>query len=56
MKRLKGLVALDAKLETLGRDMKKINQTIHVIQVGCDNYNGPHLANDCTMDGYGNVK
>ncbi|KAI3752924.1 hypothetical protein L2E82_24966 [Cichorium intybus] len=51
-----GLAALNAKLDALGRDMKKVNQTIHAIQVGCDNCSGPHLAKDCPLDEDGKRK
>ncbi|KAI3740492.1 hypothetical protein L2E82_30941 [Cichorium intybus] len=51
-----GLAALNAKLDALGRDMKKVNQTIHAIQVGCDNCSGPHIAKDCPLDEDGKRK
>ncbi|KAI3740267.1 hypothetical protein L2E82_30693 [Cichorium intybus] len=51
-----GLAALNAKLDALGGDMKKVNQTIHAIQVGCDNCSGPHLARDCPLDEDGKRK
>ncbi|KAL4566663.1 hypothetical protein LXL04_030783 [Taraxacum kok-saghyz] len=44
------------QLATLARDMKKMNQAIHAIQVGCDNCSGGHLTKDCPLDEDGNQK
>lgn len=41
---------MSVKINNLCRDMKKMNETIHVIQVGYDNYNGLHLTKDCDLD------
>ncbi|GJW51730.1 hypothetical protein Tco_0093081 [Tanacetum coccineum] len=41
-----GLTALVNKLDNLGRDMKKLKKSVHPIQVGCQNYEGPHLDKD----------
>lgn len=43
-KSTKGLTTLNPNLDALGKDMKIFNQTIHVIQVGCDNCSGTHLT------------
>ncbi|GKF28312.1 hypothetical protein Tco_0094654, partial [Tanacetum coccineum] len=38
-----GLAALVNKLDNLGRDMKKLRESVHVIQVGCQICKGSHL-------------
>ncbi|GKA63510.1 hypothetical protein Tco_0763116 [Tanacetum coccineum] len=38
-----GLAAIISKLDNLGRDMKKLKENVHAIQVGCQIYEGPHL-------------
>ncbi|GJW66115.1 hypothetical protein Tco_0117999 [Tanacetum coccineum] len=38
------------KLEKLGRDMKKLKENVHVIQVGCQIYEGAHLEKDCPLN------
>ncbi|GKA12488.1 hypothetical protein Tco_0692034 [Tanacetum coccineum] len=40
------LAALVNKLDNLGRDMKKLKESVHAIQVGCQIYEGPHLDKD----------
>ncbi|GJR96373.1 reverse transcriptase domain-containing protein [Tanacetum coccineum] len=45
-----GLVALVNKLDNLGRDMKKLKESVHSIQVGCQIYEGPHLDKDCPIN------
>nr|GEZ07907.1 reverse transcriptase domain-containing protein [Tanacetum cinerariifolium] len=44
-----GITAIVNKLENLGRDMKKLKDNVHVIQVGCQNYEGAHLDKDCPL-------
>nr|GFA87784.1 hypothetical protein [Tanacetum cinerariifolium] len=44
-----GLVAIVSKLENLGRDMKKLKETIHAIQLRCQMCEGPHLDKDCPL-------
>ncbi|GKC74626.1 reverse transcriptase domain-containing protein [Tanacetum coccineum] len=44
-----GLAALVNKLENLGRDMKKLKESVHAIQVGCQICEGPHLDKDCPL-------
>ena len=39
--------AINAKVDDLGRIVNKMTQTMHSIQVGCDNCNGPHLTKEC---------
>ncbi|GJU23269.1 hypothetical protein Tco_1156611 [Tanacetum coccineum] len=44
-----GIAAIVNKLENLGRDMKKLKENVHAIQVGCQNYGGAHLDKGCTL-------
>ncbi|GJZ31945.1 hypothetical protein Tco_0576992 [Tanacetum coccineum] len=45
-----GLAALVNKLDKLGRDMKKLKDSVHAIQVGCQICEGPHLDKDCPLN------
>ncbi|GKE20844.1 zinc knuckle CX2CX4HX4C containing protein [Tanacetum coccineum] len=45
-----GLVAIVSKLDNLGRDMKKLKENVHAIQVGCQIYEGPHLDKECPLN------
>ncbi|GJW08279.1 hypothetical protein Tco_1570702 [Tanacetum coccineum] len=45
----KGIAAIVNKLENLGRDMKKLKENVHAIQVGCQNCGGAHLDKDCPL-------
>ncbi|GJY26573.1 hypothetical protein Tco_0401299 [Tanacetum coccineum] len=38
-----GLAAIVSKLDNLGRDMKKLKENVHAIQVECQICKGPHL-------------
>ncbi|GKB66662.1 reverse transcriptase domain-containing protein [Tanacetum coccineum] len=44
------LAALVNKLDNLGRDMKKLKESVHAIQVGCQICEGPHLNKDCPLN------
>ncbi|GKD22079.1 putative reverse transcriptase domain-containing protein [Tanacetum coccineum] len=44
-----GIAAIVNKLENLGRDMKKLKENVHAIQVGCQNFRGAHLDKDCPL-------
>ncbi|GKD13734.1 hypothetical protein Tco_1198141, partial [Tanacetum coccineum] len=44
-----GISAIMNKLENLGRDMKKLKENVHAIQVGCQNCGGDHLDKDCPL-------
>ncbi|GJU02228.1 hypothetical protein Tco_1112566 [Tanacetum coccineum] len=44
-----GIAAIVNKLENLGRDMKKLKENVHAIQVGCQNWGGAHLDKDCPL-------
>ncbi|GJZ69342.1 hypothetical protein Tco_0632892 [Tanacetum coccineum] len=45
-----GLAALVNKLDNLGRDIKKLKESVHAIQVGCQICEGPHLDKDCPLN------
>ncbi|GJW74228.1 hypothetical protein Tco_0133598 [Tanacetum coccineum] len=45
-----GLAALVNKLDNLGRDMKKLKEIVHAIQVGCQICEGPYLDKDCPLN------
>lgn len=53
---LDGFMAINPKVYTMDRSIKNKNQTIHAIQVGCDNYSGSHLTKDCDLDENDNKK
>ncbi|GJY59390.1 hypothetical protein Tco_0459282 [Tanacetum coccineum] len=36
--------------DNLGRDMKKLKENVHAIQVGCQNCKGTHLDKDCPLN------
>ncbi|GJV62218.1 hypothetical protein Tco_1468318, partial [Tanacetum coccineum] len=42
-----GLAAIQAQLNNLGREIKKVNERVYVAQVGCESCNGPHYTKDC---------
>nr|GEZ53670.1 zinc knuckle CX2CX4HX4C [Tanacetum cinerariifolium] len=41
-----GIAAIVNKLENLRRDIKKLKENIHAIQVGCKNCRGAHIDKD----------
>ncbi|GKC10393.1 hypothetical protein Tco_1007175 [Tanacetum coccineum] len=45
-----GLAALVNKLDNLGRDMKKLKESVHAIQVGCQICEGPYLDKDFPLN------
>ncbi|GJX33449.1 hypothetical protein Tco_0243304, partial [Tanacetum coccineum] len=44
-----GITAIVSKLDSLGRDMKKLKENVHVIQVGCQICEGAHLYKECPL-------
>ncbi|GKC41113.1 putative reverse transcriptase domain-containing protein [Tanacetum coccineum] len=42
-----GLAAIQAQLNILGRENKKVNEKVYVAQVGCEQCKGPHYTKDC---------
>ncbi|GJR19540.1 zinc knuckle CX2CX4HX4C containing protein [Tanacetum coccineum] len=45
-----GIAAIINKLETLSRDMKKLKENVHAIQVGCQICEGAHIDKDCPLN------
>ncbi|GJX28994.1 hypothetical protein Tco_0237073 [Tanacetum coccineum] len=45
-----GLVAIVSKLDNLGRDIKKLKENVHAIQVGCQICKGPHIDKECPLN------
>nr|GEX86426.1 hypothetical protein [Tanacetum cinerariifolium] len=45
-----GVVAIVSELDSLGRDMKKLKENVHTIQVGCQTYGGAHLDKECPLN------
>nr|GEZ44874.1 hypothetical protein [Tanacetum cinerariifolium] len=44
-----GLVAIQAQLNNLGREIKKVNDKVYAAQVGCEQCKGPHYTKDCPL-------
>ncbi|GJS44270.1 protein kinase-like domain, concanavalin A-like lectin/glucanase domain protein [Tanacetum coccineum] len=44
------IAAIVNKLENLDRDMKKLKENVHAIQVGCQNCREAHLNKDCPLN------
>nr|GEU58415.1 retrovirus-related Pol polyprotein from transposon TNT 1-94 [Tanacetum cinerariifolium] len=45
-----GLDAIVSKLDNLGRDIKKLKENVHAIQVGCQIYKGTHFDKECPLN------
>ncbi|GKA58231.1 hypothetical protein Tco_0757419 [Tanacetum coccineum] len=45
-----GIAAIVSNLESLGRDMKKLKENVHAIQVGCQTCGGAHLNKECPLN------
>ncbi|GJZ60232.1 reverse transcriptase domain-containing protein [Tanacetum coccineum] len=44
-----GLAAIQAQLNNLGREIKKVNEKVYAAQVGCEQYKGPHYTKYCPL-------
>ncbi|GJU42553.1 hypothetical protein Tco_1195510 [Tanacetum coccineum] len=44
-----GLVAIQAQLNNLGREIKKVNEKVYAAKVGCEQCKGPHYTKDCPL-------
>ncbi|GJV37889.1 hypothetical protein Tco_1410366 [Tanacetum coccineum] len=44
------LAAIQAQLNNLGREIKKVNENIYAAQVGCGQCKGPHYTKDCPLE------
>ncbi|GKA08877.1 pyruvate dehydrogenase (acetyl-transferring) kinase, mitochondrial [Tanacetum coccineum] len=42
-----GLAAIQAQLNNMGREIKKVNENVYAAQVGCEQCKGPHYTKDC---------
>ncbi|GJU22379.1 hypothetical protein Tco_1155721 [Tanacetum coccineum] len=45
-----GIAAITSKLYSLGRDIMKLKENVHAIQVGCGICEGTHLDMDCPLN------
>ncbi|GJS41034.1 hypothetical protein Tco_0566077 [Tanacetum coccineum] len=44
-----GLAAIQAQLNNLGREIKKVNENVYAAQVGCEQCKGPYYIEDCPL-------
>ncbi|GJS93646.1 hypothetical protein Tco_0800614 [Tanacetum coccineum] len=44
-----GLAAIQAQLNNLGREIKKVNEKVYAAQVGCEQCKGPHYTKDLPL-------
>ncbi|GKD78220.1 hypothetical protein Tco_1340841, partial [Tanacetum coccineum] len=44
-----GLTTIQAQLNNLGREIKKVNEKVYAAQVGCEQCKGPHYTKDCPL-------
>ncbi|GJS55642.1 hypothetical protein Tco_0629004 [Tanacetum coccineum] len=44
-----GLAAIQAQLNNLRREIKKVNEKVYAAQVGCELCKGPHYTKDCLL-------
>ncbi|GJZ87998.1 hypothetical protein Tco_0659780, partial [Tanacetum coccineum] len=44
-----GLAAIQAQLNNIGREIKKVNEKVYATQVGCELCKGPHYEKDCPL-------
>nr|GEU97254.1 hypothetical protein [Tanacetum cinerariifolium]GEU97255.1 hypothetical protein [Tanacetum cinerariifolium] len=44
-----GLAVIQAQLNNLGREIKKVNAKVYAAQVGCESCKGPHYTKDCPL-------
>ncbi|GKD32032.1 hypothetical protein Tco_1242810, partial [Tanacetum coccineum] len=45
-----GLAAIQAQLNNLGIEIKKVNEKVYATQVGCEQCKGPHYTKDCPQN------
>ncbi|GJW24142.1 hypothetical protein Tco_0037953 [Tanacetum coccineum] len=43
------MAAIQAQLNNLGREIKKVNEKVYAAQVGCEQCKGPHYTKDCPL-------
>nr|GEW08615.1 hypothetical protein [Tanacetum cinerariifolium] len=44
-----GLAAIQAQLNNLGREIKKVNKKVYAAQAGCEQCKGPYYTKDCPL-------
>nr|GFC49106.1 hypothetical protein [Tanacetum cinerariifolium] len=44
-----GLAAIQAQINNLGREIKKVNEKVYAIQVCCESCGGPYYTKDCPL-------
>ncbi|GJY59930.1 hypothetical protein Tco_0459822 [Tanacetum coccineum] len=44
-----GLAAIQAQLNNIGRDIKKVHEKVYAAQFGCEQCKGPHYIKDCSL-------
>ncbi|GKA03749.1 hypothetical protein Tco_0676530 [Tanacetum coccineum] len=44
-----GLATIQAQLNNLGREIKKVNEKVYATQIGCEQCKGPHYTKDCPL-------
>ncbi|GJW71591.1 hypothetical protein Tco_0128508 [Tanacetum coccineum] len=44
-----GLATIQAQLNNLGREIKKVNERVYVAHVGCELCDGPHYSKNCSL-------
>ncbi|GJS85163.1 hypothetical protein Tco_0751704 [Tanacetum coccineum] len=42
-----GLAAIQAQMNNIGKEIKKVNEKVYAAQVGCEQCKGPHYTKDC---------
>ncbi|GKC59009.1 putative reverse transcriptase domain-containing protein [Tanacetum coccineum] len=50
-----GLAVLQAQMNNLGREIKKVKEKVYVAQVGCEQCKGPHYTKDCPLKEEGKI-
>ncbi|GJU97067.1 nucleobase-ascorbate transporter 12 [Tanacetum coccineum] len=50
-----GLAGIQAQLNNLRREIKKVNERVYAAQVGCELCKGPHYTKDCPLKEEGNT-
>ncbi|GJV14222.1 hypothetical protein Tco_1359545 [Tanacetum coccineum] len=50
-----GLATIQAQLNNLGREIKKVNEKVYAAQVRCERCKGTHYTKDCPLKEEGNT-
>ncbi|GJU51095.1 hypothetical protein Tco_1220650 [Tanacetum coccineum] len=50
-----GLATIQAQLNNLRREIKKVNEKVYAAQVGCEKCKGPHYTKDCPLKEEGKI-